>query len=988
MMKVLLFVLLTFVPSAAFALGRLTYALNEGWMAICYPEDTVRYGRSIVRENVTLPHNFDDYFGSRQLRHGNMHGDLQYDIAFTVPEYIFRDEEEVLEGKSFGLRFDGVGSYLTVILNGDTVCSHRPAGRVVTNLEIDTERQKLYVGGQNKLRVICHHPSHITDLPWVCGGCSSEWGFSEGSQPMGLFRGVYFEVYEHLHLQPFGVHVWSNEACDTLYVETEIENESEHGRHKVRLETSLWPMYGKERGEALASQEVVLNLKRGEQQSVLQKIPVGQQVKRWSPDAPNLYKVKTRLMDNTASGGKRSVYDRAETEFGFRTIEWGRQFRVNGEAVFLNGICEYEHAFGHSHALTASEIDHRTLTLKDLGYNAFRDAHQPHNLRYVRNFNRLGIACWCQFSAHIWYDTPAFRNNFKSLLRQWVKERRNNPSVVLWGLQNESVLPEDFAAECAAIIREMDPTCRPMTSDNAGRLPCEAPSPGRLITTCNGGSGTDWNVVQNWSGTYGGNPDHYADELKQDNQLLNGEYGAWRTLGLHDLTLSRADSMTRATGSGRANLRTEEHFSQLLKSKTEQAWSVRDSVCGQFLWLMYSHDNPGRCQPDEGLRLIDKVGPYNSKGLFSPWGQPTDFAKALMGDTVCVEYETGSMSGNLIKGIPGMKYIYRYNCGGDSLTDSQGQLWMGDDTRFSTSWSQRPEFALDSLNPVLASQGVSDKPVAVAYPNRKPELFTETDQPLVSTYRWGRQDLKFRFPVDSIAPYTVEIFTFEPFVDRQGSRVFDIAVNGEVYARNFDIFQICKGKQLLVRTTLRVGKPKTDYLEISFPHIEAGQAVVSAIAISTIAEMGEDLVSPALSDSVGYPYSEGLTWAALDTMICPLTDKKMLPDWETEKIQLGEYRPDVRTDGSVQFKFATGLAREWVMRCRYKNLSGRPVASEWQLLSDADGRVIAQGSLGFPPTPPKFKLVSTTTQGMVNAGSYTLVIRPHETLEFDKLTIE
>ena len=48
--------------------------------------------------------------------------------------------------------------------------------------------------------------------------------------------------------------------------------------------------------------------------------------------------------------------------------------------------------------------------------------------------------------------------NFKQLLKEWVIERRNDPSVILWGLQNESKLPKDFAEECTALIRRLDPT--------------------------------------------------------------------------------------------------------------------------------------------------------------------------------------------------------------------------------------------------------------------------------------------------------------------------------------------------------------------------------------------------------------------------------------------------------------------------------------------------------------------------------------------------
>ena len=199
---------------------------------------------------------------------------------------------------------------------------------------------------------------------------------------------------------------------------------------------------------------------------------------------------------------------------------------------------------------------------------------------------------WSQFSAHIWYDTPQFRDNFKRLLRQWIRERRNSPSIILWGLQNESVLPKEFAEECTAIIREMDPTAIDQ----------------RAVTTCNGGEGTDWNVVQNWSGTYGGNPDKYGKELSRPDQLLNGEYGAWRTAGLH----SPSEGYT------------EEKFCDLLVKKATLAEEACDSVCGHFQWLFVSHENPGRTQPDEALRRIDKVGPINYKGLLTLWEQPTD----------------------------------------------------------------------------------------------------------------------------------------------------------------------------------------------------------------------------------------------------------------------------------------------------------------------------------------------------------------------------
>ena len=165
-------------------------------------------------------------------------------------------------------------------------------------------------------------------------------------------------------------------------------------------------------------------------------------------------------------------------------------FFINGQRLFINGTCEYEHLLGGGHAFSPEQIKARVRLIRQAGFNAYREAHQPHNLLYQSLLDREGMLFWSQFSAHIWYDTPQFRENFKMLMRQWIKERRNSPSIILWGLQNESTLPRDFAEECTAIIREMDPTC----ASQPGLA-------GRLVTTCNGGEGSDWNVIQNWSGT-------------------------------------------------------------------------------------------------------------------------------------------------------------------------------------------------------------------------------------------------------------------------------------------------------------------------------------------------------------------------------------------------------------------------------------------------------------------------------------------------------
>ena len=105
--------------------------------------------------------------------------------------------------------------------------------------------------------------------------------------------------------------------------------------------------------------------------------------------------------------------------------------------------------------------------------------------------------------------------------------------------------------------------------------------------------------------------------MKQPNQLLNGEYGAWRTLGFRS---SDAEKLHAGDAKALSKAYTEDAFVSLLSKKAMLAESAKDSVCGHFQWLFVSHENPGRVQPDEAYRRIDKVGDRSITRDFSRLG--------------------------------------------------------------------------------------------------------------------------------------------------------------------------------------------------------------------------------------------------------------------------------------------------------------------------------------------------------------------------------
>lgn len=938
-------------------------SLNQDWQVTFgkTSEDSITKKMGTFRVNV--PSNLDDYYGYRQLKHGNLHGTATYEKHFSVHKQT---------GKRYFLQLEGVGTFATVKVNRKSYPKEL-VGRTSFTLDISDALRE----GDNVLNIKVEHPAMQTNNPWPCGGCSSEWGFSEGSQPFGIFRPVSLIETDEVRVEPFGVHVWNNEACDSVFVETEVKNYSDH-EQTIEVISKLALSSGK----TAFRQTGKITLKAGETQVVRHQAKVSD-AHLWSITDPYLYTLSSIIKRE----GK--TIDDVATPFGIRSISWpvlrqkqaalrgdsaqmdkkdGR-FYLNGSPVFINGTCDYEHLFGQSHAFSHEQIASRVKMMRQAGFNAFREAHQPHNLYYQQLLDEQGMLFWSQFSAHVWYDTSAFRKNFKRLLRRWIKERRNSPSVILWGIQNESVMPKDFTEECAAIIREMDPTAQTM----------------RAITTCNGGEGSDWNVIQNWSGTYGGTADKYDQELKQPNQLLNGEYGAWRTLGFRS---SDAEKLHAGDAKALSKAYTEDAFVSLLGKKAMLAESARDSVCGHFQWLFVSHENPGRVQPDEAYRRIDKVGPFNYKGLLTPWEQPTEGFYWYRNHYTKVQPDTltptaADRSRNLLKPAEGYTYLYRVNCGGDAVTDSYGSEWEQDDSVYSHSWAER-----FGMNPFTASQGhITSRIHGLKSSSAASQHAAAHDAKLFQYFRWGRHALNYQFAVPD-GEYRVELYFAEPWlgkregagIDCEGERIFDVAINDSVVVDDLDLWAEA-GFAGACKKVVDI-KVKGGLLTVSFPEVKVGEAIISAIAIAAKGEIGDaEKWNLAFKGSKPASGMSKTYWADLDKDVVEKYPKELLP-------QDNEVFPAVRYKSkSSTWTINPGVAREYMLRFRYKNTTGEQQVGRLKIV-DSKGIVLLDRDMTFPETPNKFKTIGTTTDSQINAGTYQIILSGLPNVSFDYLEVQ
>lgn len=63
---------------------RLTTDLDNGWRARVTSSNQPLAYHEDQWHDVAVPHNFDSYYGYRQLRHGNLHGTAEYEKTFTA----------------------------------------------------------------------------------------------------------------------------------------------------------------------------------------------------------------------------------------------------------------------------------------------------------------------------------------------------------------------------------------------------------------------------------------------------------------------------------------------------------------------------------------------------------------------------------------------------------------------------------------------------------------------------------------------------------------------------------------------------------------------------------------------------------------------------------------------------------------------------------------------------------------------------------------
>jgi beta-galactosidase len=312
-------------------------------------------------------------------------------------------------GQRISIEFDGVMANSDVWVN-DFHLGKRPYGYV--SFAYDLTDHLNFNGKDNVLAVRADNSLQPASR-WFPGA--------------GIYRHVRLVVQNPVHIER-----WS-----TFATTPEITT----NRAVVRLETTVT-------NESDAARTVTVST--GSTETKPQAIQPGQSAKftvdyvvpsptRWSLEDPYLNGAAVQVKDG------KTVLDSETIPFGIREFHFdpATGFWLNGKNLKIKGVCLHADGGAVGAAVPIGVWEYRLATLKKLGVNAIRCAHNPPAPEFLDLCDRMGFLVMDEmFDCWTVAKNP---NDYHLYFRDWshrdtadtVRRDRNHPSIILYSAGNE-----------------------------------------------------------------------------------------------------------------------------------------------------------------------------------------------------------------------------------------------------------------------------------------------------------------------------------------------------------------------------------------------------------------------------------------------------------------------------------------------------------------------------------------------------------------------
>ena len=378
------------------------------------------------------------------------HGVAWYWREFTAPEAGARSRTL--------LRFGAVDYKADVWLNDKALGSHEgaegPFEFDVTDVIRPGEANRLAVRVLNPTNepidgmTLRQTPRRAKVIPYGAGA-----SYNHG----GIVGPVDLAVVPPVHITD--LHLIPDTHTGVVRVEVTARN-SGRRRAQVQLTLTVAPAVG---GETIQRRTTIHSLPPGE--SVVRDAITAPSPHLWELADPYLYRVTARL-------AARGLAHEQSARCGFREFRFDDgYFRLNGRRIYLRGAHTVNATpVGQQVAGDPALFQRDVVLMKAMGMNCIRFIWGGATPRQLDICDEMGLLVYDEHAASNPMEmSPAMAERFDRSVSQIIRRDRNHPSVVIWGLLNETQAGPvfDHATKMLPLVRSLDETR--MVLLNSGR---------------------------------------------------------------------------------------------------------------------------------------------------------------------------------------------------------------------------------------------------------------------------------------------------------------------------------------------------------------------------------------------------------------------------------------------------------------------------------------------------------------------------------------
>lgn len=351
----------------------------------------------------------------------------------------YRTRVAVNKDRWYTLVFDGAMSHAHVLINGEEI-GHWPYGYNSFDCSVPTH---LLQGDSITIDVLLENKPQQSR--WYPGA--------------GLYRNVHLVESHPIHIPTYGVCV-RTPSVGKESAQVELSVELLEGDENVAAQKAGVTVVT----DIVCDGRIVATI-AGQQGTTRVEAP-----KLWSPETPNLYIARTRVMRGD------EVLDERDTHFGIRSISYTPEhgFQLNGQTRKFKGVCNHHDLGPLGAAIHKDALRHQIILLQNMGCDAIRTSHNMPAPELVELCDEMGMMMMIE-PFDVWNHGKT-ENDYNKEFNDWwqrditnmVKHYRNNACVMLWSSGNEvwnQVLDDgiQIVTDLQALFHELDPT-RPVTN--------------------------------------------------------------------------------------------------------------------------------------------------------------------------------------------------------------------------------------------------------------------------------------------------------------------------------------------------------------------------------------------------------------------------------------------------------------------------------------------------------------------------------------------